>query len=226
VRLFEGSRGAIDEEWMDDTLIDLTNLSGLSETEAKRIRMLDAQPLERVKQAFLSIDRAKARKARKRYSEPVNASEYIIDTADNEIELSASPIPFGDIDMVDHGLQQFADPEPEPELIDVGDVDLFGEMSDVDLSEPGDQSQLDMLWVDAGDVTLYPEETPLPPLDIDDVYGEASAGMEFPSILEEAQVELGEPPTGIFEGIDVIDLDDETDPEAPLDIDMNSEIEW
>ena len=226
VRMFESSMDDLDEEWMDDTMIDIVNLAGLPEDESQRIRVLDAQPLEKVREAFRTLDRLRSKRAKVRYSEPVDASEHIIHAADNEIELMAAPVPFGEIDGTNPAIQHTIIPDPEPELVQVGDVDLLGEMSDINLSEPGDQSQLDVLWKDTGEVYLEPEKIAPSPLEVDSLDGEAGAGMEFPSILDEVPVELGEAPTGFFEDADVIELDPEKTPAPALDIEMNGEMEW
>lgn len=146
-----------DESWQNDLMMVVENVSGVPADEAKRLRMLDEKPVKKAQQMFKAIDRA-ASSGRRRYSEPVDASEYMIEAAENEIELATEA------------------------------------MADIEIdAAPGD-----------------------------------FIGDEVPSILAELEdVDMTLDSEGtIFEGSDVIDLDEMKIAESDIDIDMDSELSW
>jgi hypothetical protein len=149
----------LDPSWQNDLMMVVENISGVPGDDAKRIRLLDEKPVKKAQMIFKAIDRVASTEGRKRYSEPVDASEYMLDTADNEIELFTETMP---------------------------DIEVDGS---------------------AGDFI----------------------GDEIPSILaelEEVDMTLDAQGT-IFEGSDVIELDDEIELEPDIDIDLDdSEISW
>jgi hypothetical protein len=149
----------LDPSGVNDLMVVVENVSGVPGDEAARLRMLDEKPIKKAQEIFRAIDKAAATQERRRYSEPVDASEFMMDSAENEIELFA--------------------------------------------------------------------ET-LPPLDVDSSAGDFM-GQGIPSILAEIdEVDMTLDSQGtIFEGSDIIELDEIREAEAPLDIEMDeSEISW
>jgi hypothetical protein len=148
----------LDPSWQNDLMVVVENLSGIPGDEAKRIRMLDEKPIKKAQMMFRAIDKIASTEGRQRYSEPIDASEFMIDTAENEIELVA-----------------------ESQSIEID-------------ASPGD-----------------------------------FIGDDMPSILAELEdVDMTLDSQGtVFEGSDVIELDEVREAESDLDIDMEeSEISW
>jgi len=82
--------------------------------------------------------------------------------------------------------------------------------------------------IEAGENEIELSSEPLPDIDIDGTAGDFM-GQEVPSVLAEAEdIDMTMNANGtIFEGSDVIELDDEIEIQADLDIDINeSEISW
>ena len=226
VRMFEGAMDDLDEQWMDDTLIDLSDVSGMSEADSGRIREMDSKPLERIKEAFRTIDRNQTELARMRYSEPVSASEHVIHAADNEIELAGIALPDIDVDPTNHAIQQIVATEPEPEFIKQGSIDMIAEFSDFELSGATAGPLEGIELSDAGDLSLAPERQAAAPLDIDHRAGDHMSDGIPVSILAEVAVDMTMTPDGIFAGCDEVALEQPRQAEADIDIDMNSEMDW
>jgi len=81
----------VDPSWMNDLMIVVENITGEPGDS-------DDDTVEKVKSAFRALDRVAAERHRARYSEPVNASEYIVDAMENEID---APAHLGDDSSVD-----------------------------------------------------------------------------------------------------------------------------
>jgi hypothetical protein len=224
---FEASIDDLDEQWMDELLITVENLTGLPGDEAKRIRQLDVQPLEKIQKAFKALELQRTAKAKKRYSEPVDASEHVIKQADNEIELASPAQPDIDIDPVNHSIQQDATALPEPELLQAGaDMPSVMFMDEVEVMSAA-KSQLDGIELsEAGDISLAERREAAEALDVDPAAGD-NIGEEMPDLLSEiAAVDMTMAADGIFKDADVIELEPEHKPEAELDVDMKSDFQW
>ena len=218
------SMDGIDPSWMEDLMSVVENISGIPGDEAKRIRMLDDKPIKKVQMAFKALDKAKAMQAKMRYSEPIDASEHVVDTAENEIELFATLQPEIDIDPVNHAIQHEVAPEPIPELRDAS-VDMKAEMTEIELAAAA-EAQLDGIELsEAGDISLADKREAAKPIDVDPTAGD-NIGQEFPDLLTEASVDMTMESDGIFKGADVIELDEVRQPKPDLEVDMNQQFEW
>jgi hypothetical protein len=85
LRLMEG-RDDLDEQWMDSTLVELGASAGLPDEEISKIKTTDKTPTEKVRAAFCAVDRMK-RQGKARYCDSLNASDFMLEQADNEIGL-------------------------------------------------------------------------------------------------------------------------------------------
>jgi hypothetical protein len=111
----------IDPSWANSVMTVVENVSGIPGDEASRIRLLDEKPVKKAQMMFKAIDKMASEVGRKRYSEPVNASQHMIDTAENEIELFAETMPSLDIDP---SAGDFIGQEVPSILAELEDVDM------------------------------------------------------------------------------------------------------
>ena len=134
MRVLESAMEDLDEEWVNDMLVDVVNLSGLPEEQAERVKAMKVAPIEKAKQTFSFLDRMT-----------------------QEVVAPALEVP----------------------------VDEDYELTEAEITE-----------------------------DI------------FTPDVEELQVEEVGAPVGDFEGIDVLELDEERETEPELDVDMTPGLEW
>lgn len=218
------STDGIDPTWTDKLLTVMENVSGLPVDTAKRIREMDDKPIKKIQMAFKMIDHMKAQAARSRYSDPVNASEHVIETAENEIEIMAAPMGDIDVDPVNHAIQHEVVPEPIPELVQAS-VDMTAEMTEIELAAAA-EAQLDGIELsEAGEISLAEKKAAVRPLEVDATAGD-NIGAEFPAVLTEAFIDMTPESGGIFTGSDVIELEPERVAKSELEVDMNTKFEW
>lgn len=82
----------LDPSWVEDLMVVVENITGVPGDTT------EDSPTEKAKKAFKMMDRVAANEGRQRYSGPVDASEYVIETAETEIELAPEPKPCLDVD--------------------------------------------------------------------------------------------------------------------------------
>ena len=224
--LFEAAVDELDEQWVSDVMIDLNSISGLPGDVSDRLKILDAKPLEKVKKAFNILEEMKASKGRKRYSEPVNASEYMLEQADNEIELCATAEKDIEVDHTNLAVHEmYAGADEAPELLDVGSIDMVAQMTEVELISAARPQQDDIQLSDAGDFELFAALEPEKPLDIDHRASD-NMGDYFPKTLRDTDISMDAHLDGIFAGSDEIELDDASVAQPDIDIDMEPVFEW
>jgi len=113
---------------MDSTLVEMMNLTPLPESVADQIRAMKCSGMAKVRAAFRWLDKQADAAEDAKYAGRVDASEYQIRRADNEIDLSGIPLADlpvdekpGDIELdelldapqIDVDLVQFQEPEFE-----------------------------------------------------------------------------------------------------------------
>lgn len=122
------SRGDLDPSLMDGTLVEMMNLTPLPESVADQIRAMKCSDMAKIRAAFRWIDKQADSAEDAKYAGRVDASEFQLRRADNEIDLSGLPLAElpvdekpGDIELdelfdapqIDVDLVQFQEPEFE-----------------------------------------------------------------------------------------------------------------
>jgi len=82
----------IDEEYMAPSTLDLMNVTGLPEGEIAAIEASEGSWKDKAKKAFKAAYRAKEAAVEAPYKDTVDASEYKLTVADNEIEIEGEPV--------------------------------------------------------------------------------------------------------------------------------------
>jgi hypothetical protein len=97
------ARGDLDPSEMDQTMIDMMNVTSLPETVASEIRKSKASNLKKVQAAFRKLVAIRDRKEAATYKGKVNTSEFVIDTEDRPVDvLDAKKAAEVNVDLVNH----------------------------------------------------------------------------------------------------------------------------
>jgi hypothetical protein len=111
----------LDPEWTNDLLTVVENISGVPAGELEKIKMLDAQPVKKAQTLFRVIDKIATDKEVQKYASQVDASEFMIEAGENEIELFAEAMPEMDIDG---SAGDFMGQEVPSILAEIEDIDM------------------------------------------------------------------------------------------------------
>lgn len=142
-----GGMGDLDQSELDETLVELMNLTEMPDAKRDEIVHNDkyATNTEKLQAAFRWLDKVAAAAKQRHYTQSVDASEFMIERRDQEIELFAdNHMPELDVDPVNHCLQnQFAIDQARVADSPL-DVSIFGEMTDVILASQPTINPLDV----------------------------------------------------------------------------------
>jgi hypothetical protein len=161
--------GDIDDSELDDTLVEMMNVTGIPGTVFEGIVHNDkyATRLQKVQAAFLWLNRSRTAAKDAKYAQKVDASEFQIERRDQEIEIQAEhridPL---DIDPVNHALQNQISLEPARQAASPMDVSIFGEMTEVILANQPTVNPLDISLDGMGDFAIDPAQKVAAPLHI------------------------------------------------------------
>ena len=234
--------GDISDEWVDSTLIDLSEVVQLPEDNVKYLRKSSMSPTSKLAAAFRLVDRRREGIAAQKYAKKVDASEFVLDVVgdvdvDKEVvrqkqldiretaslldSISVAPVPES---------VYLENPQKVLDLVSVDDVeeDVTPDIPFVlDEVAVGDAAPKD-IWVevsDAGDIRLEPEEDVVGDLYLEEVgkpidieffeMGPGSMDID-PSAFQEEE----------FLGTDEVELEDVETPLGPLDVEANGDFSW
>jgi hypothetical protein len=220
----------IDDSELSSTMVDMMNVTGLPEDDVDKMwkdKHNDkySSNLDMVQEAFIMLSKMAEKASAKEYTEPVDASEFHIAQADNEIELSSGAMADIDVDPVDPGLQQVFEPDaPAPTNFD-GIGQLVSDVGDVPLAGTPDLSDVDVQMTDETDLSklMFEEKEEAPaPVMVDERPAEmvVDEPVQSPIDVEMTQFQEEE-----FEGIDEVDLNPKSAPTDELDIEFGGEME-
>lgn len=127
----------LDETEMDQTLVNLQASTGLPKSAFASIRKSSISNLGKVRSAFRLINRMAEEADAQPYGEKIDASQFIVDTADHEVELV--PEIQGNIE-VDGDAGEFEIQAPQSADIDIGFeqklAGFYANADQVELDEP------------------------------------------------------------------------------------------
>lgn len=168
-----GWQGDLDQSMMDETMINLQNMTGLNESQyaslqAKRKSGKISSNLEFVREAFRMQNANRELVVSQKYAASVDSSEHVVRQADTEIEFGSMPMGDLDVDPTNYAIQQEIEPvDPTPTDFE-GPPSLFSELSSFELADkyvrPDEQVELaeDGMRVEVGDEMSVTED-----LDVD-----------------------------------------------------------
>jgi len=148
------ARGDFDPSDMDTTFTELMNVTGLPGDVAQGIMDSDMAPVAKLKAAFRWLDKRAANKEAARYTEKVDASEFRVKHAEQEVDFIGVPMP--DVDV-----------NPAPLPLDEVELNNVVEGDVAPMSMPNDL-EVDMSVPESPDVEIegvaplsVPEDMPL-----------------------------------------------------------------
>ncbi len=163
-------RGDLDQSMVDQTLIDLGNMTGLPESvrSSQKSEKISSN-IERVRDAFRMVNARNERVASEKYSGKVDNSEHIVRAYDNEIEFGSLPMGDLDVDPTDYAIQQECEPiAPPPSTMFDGPPTLFSELSDLELTDIPERPDVAVELAEDGLLADVDEEIPVTDdLDVD-----------------------------------------------------------
>jgi hypothetical protein len=220
----------LDDDMVSQTMTDMMNVTGLPEDEVDKMwhdKHNDkySSNLEMIQVAFRTVTRLAEAEAEKPYSEPVDASEFHLARADNEIEFAASAMGDLEVDPVDPGLQQTVEPVASTKTNFDGVGALASDVGEVLLAGTPDLSPIDIELTDESNpsrlAVAEPKEA-LAPIMVNEKPAEMEVNetSQAPIDVEMTQFQEEE-----FEDTDIVDLNERCVPPGELDIEMGGEIE-
>jgi hypothetical protein len=141
--------GDLDKSILDDTLIEVMNVTPMTDAEKNEIVNNDkyATNAEKLQAVFRSLDRRATASKQQQYAKSVDVSEFMIESSEQEIEIMADmSMPDIDVDPVNHCLQNQFDVNQAPTHLATAplDVSIFGEMTEVILANQPTINPLDI----------------------------------------------------------------------------------
>lgn len=206
------SAGDLDKSLLDSTMIEMMNVTSIPQSVVQKINASSSSNMEKLRAAFAWLDKQADFNEDQQYAEAVDNSDFIVQQADNEVELEGLGPDMLDVDGTNPALSTDIDYDGLG-TTELGDIDSIPNVLDnVELDGVFDGEQIP--------VELMDERGSSVPVFIDDP-------MEVPETqeVEQAPVDLN---VDFFStgGMDVdldgeqeLPLDDEMEIFAPLDVD-------
>jgi hypothetical protein len=217
------SQGDLDKSFLDNTMIELMNLTPVPQSVVKKVWAMKVSNLARARAAFRWLDRQVDAAEDAKYAGKTNAGEFHIAQADNEISFSDAPQADMMVDGTNPSLMtDIEDPGDAPATNFAGPTALPGILDDVDVIGQAD-GQIPVELMDEenpAELTLKDEEVVPGQIDLDERAGEIRVdlfeSLDAPEVDIEDQIKDPE-----FEGTDEITFDDLTRAPDELDVAMS-----
>jgi hypothetical protein len=217
----------LDEEWLSDTLIDIGNIAG-AEDVVKSAKVAGS-PAVKAREVFRAIDRVAAEGEAKKYAGRVETSSFVVEMAENEVELSGVAMPDIEINHVNEEIQQVIPIDPYARTNFDGPKSLQKNLNEIDLCGAPSLIDQEIEQNDTGDI-FVPEAKQAPGvLDVrpsqEGFLGQPVDGL-FPVELDQEPIDMGLRPDDFFDGGDEFELDEQKSAEG-VNVDIcESEMEW
>jgi hypothetical protein len=140
------ARGDLDPSLMDNTLVEMMNLTPLPESVADQIRAMNCSDMSKIRAAFRWLDKQADAAEDGKYAGRVDAGEYQLRRADNEIDLAGLPQPELPVDEKpgDYELEELFDaPEIDVDLVQFQEPEFEGS-DEVILDDPAKAPPADL----------------------------------------------------------------------------------
>jgi hypothetical protein len=214
------SQGDLDKSLLDGTLIEMMNMAPVPQGVVKNVWAMKASNLAKVRAAFRWLDKKADEKEDARYAGKVNADEFKIRQADNEIDIFGPPQDELYVDGTNPSLSTDIETEGFAPTNFDGPAVLPGILDDVELMNPVDQGQISVEIMDGenpAELELR-EDIPAPgQIELDEKSGEIEVELfDSPQI----DVEMNQFQEPEFEGTDEVDLNQPQDAPEELDVSM------
>jgi Arc/MetJ-type ribon-helix-helix transcriptional regulator len=221
----------LDPQWADETFINIQNAADLPQSVCEEIREKRksgkiSSDIECIREAFRRATLLRESNDSDKYAGSVDNSEYIIHPLEDVLEIDSVPEEELEVDGVNHALQQEVEPlESLPSHVFDEDVDMFGDMSELDLSGQPDLSQVPVELTDEtneSELLFDDVESPAEVLDVDASQGDMEADVSGVSMLDDVDIQPFEEEE--FVGVGDIEIDEEPEPVLEVGVDMRPDM--
>jgi hypothetical protein len=213
------SQGDMDKSLLDDTFVEMMNLTPIPQGVINQVTAMSTSNLGKVRAAFRWLDKRIDATEDAKYAGGVNASEFEIRRADNEIDLSGLPQDDLSVDGTQPSLMTDIETEGfAPTNFDGPDT-LPSIFENVELMTSPDQEQIPVELMDEenmAEIGLADDVTAPGQIDMDERSGDIEVELFDSPQLDIEMSQFNEPE---FEGTDEIDL--ECPKCIPSDLDVN-----
>jgi len=237
------ARGDLDRSDMDSTLIEMGEVTTIPQTVLSKIRDASGSNVWKIKKAFRYLDKVADENDRKQYASKIDASEYLVERADNEIELGAEAMSDIEVDPTSGDLfseietekfvpTNFDGPSTLNRVLDEVDVmddtseeqipveELDVSFDNVEVADDNSEEQIHVELMDENNVSkLQLDDVIFAPeqLAVDEHVADLEADVQE---FDTQDVDMDQFFEEEFEGTDEFALDDERD----IPMDLNVEI--
>jgi hypothetical protein len=221
------SQGDLDKSFLDDTMIEMMNLTPVPESVIRQTQAMSTSNLGKLRAAFRWLDKRLDAAEDAKYAEKVDAGEFKIRRADNELDIFGPPQSEMEIDGTNPSLM--TDIESEAAFLTNfdGPNSLPGILDDIEVADRTDRAQVPVELMDGDNpAELGLREETLAPgqLELDERRGDFEVELFDGSQIDVAMDQFMEPE---FEKTDEIELDDiaRAPDDLPVSMAQNQEIE-
>jgi hypothetical protein len=225
---------------LDSTMIEMMNLTPVPEGVIKQIRKSSRSNLAKVAAAFRWLDKQADSSAAAKYAGKVDASEFIVRRADNEIDLFQGPAAEIEVDGTNPDLSTDIDYAGLAPTNFDGMDSIPGVLDEVSVSDPFGEEQIPVELMDErggasrveiddpAEVPEYQDVEPAPVNMEVDFFGQG--GMDI-NLDGEQEIQVDEP-LPIFDSLDVdpnaggMDVTSPADGDVEIDFSENPEPEF
>jgi len=213
------SQGDLDQSLLDGTLTEMMNVTPFPQAVVKKLWAMPTSNLAKVREAFRWLDRQVDVAEDAKYAGKVDASDFQVRQADNELDILGPAMADLDVDPVNPDLSTDIETEEAVPTNFDGPSSLSGILDDVEVMSPSDkQIPVEMMDGDNPAEIELRECVPAPgQIDLDDKPSELQVELfDSPQI----DVEMSQFQEPEFEGTDEIDLETHQGVPADLAVDM------
>lgn len=145
------SRGDLDKSMLDNTLVEMMNLTPVPQSVIKDVWAMKASNLAKLRAAFRWLDNRVDASEDAKYAGKVDASEFFVDQVETPLDIFDAPQAEMDVDGTNPSLMTDIEPDAMVPTNFDGPANLPGLLDDVDLMQPVDQEQIPVELMDERD---------------------------------------------------------------------------
>lgn len=218
------SQGDLDRSVLDDTFVEMMNLTPVPQGVVKKVWSMKTSNLARVRAAFRWLDEQVDEMEDAQYSGKVDNSEFVVQRADNELDIFGAPQMDIEVDGTNPSLSTDIETEEFAPTNFEGPETLPGILDNVDVMGPVDQGQIPVEMMDGDNpAALELRDDVMAPgqIDLDGKTSDLEVELFDSPQIDVDMSQFQEPE---FEGTDEIEFEDSKAPVSDLDVNMTQDM--
>jgi hypothetical protein len=216
--------GDLDESEMDQTLIDMTNVTALPQAIADKARETKTSNIRRVQMAFRELVSLRDQREAQKYHGKVDTAGFIIDTQDRPIQLiPEKKRPQLDVDPTDPASAQEVVVEKAAKTNFDGIKSVKAVSTDIDLTAAA-RSAIDIELTDGDNPAQLRINAAKKPVAALGINGKAAPMVADVIEFAPQEVDMSQALDPEFEGTDEVVLDDPSEPSPELEVDIRQDM--